>query len=71
MIPAILSCVFVLYLYRTLNAVESDLPDATGQAISSEGHSPMDNQLAALAQQVESLNARLQSLIQRSGGNDR
>jgi hypothetical protein len=60
MIPAILSCIFVIYLYRELNAVES----AGGSASDAAGD--RDDDLAALTSRVRSLENRLQQLVQNA-----
>ncbi|TWU04346.1 hypothetical protein [Stieleria varia] len=52
MIPALLSCVFVFYLYRTLNAPPTDSPDA----------SLRDSTPAALESRIDSLQQRLDRL---------
>ena len=56
MIPAILSCLFVIYLYRTLN--EQDAPEASSSTLQS------------LDAKVDDLQRRLDQLLkaQRSSG---
>jgi hypothetical protein len=62
MIPAILSCIFVLYLYRTLDAANSESDPASKV-------DPQSNvNLATLSKELASLQSRLQSLASESKG---
>lgn len=56
MIPAILSCVFVIYLYQSLNA------DASKKAVGSVGAVPLQD----LSDRVAELNERLHKLKTKS-----
>jgi hypothetical protein len=55
MIPAILSCIFVLYLYRTLNAPETDGMTSSDPAVGSS-----ESELAA---RLDDLQRRLAHLV--------
>ncbi|HBE71504.1 MAG TPA: hypothetical protein DDW52_25440 [Planctomycetaceae bacterium] len=64
MIPAVLSCVFVFYLYRTLNAPASEADSAGESSPSSESN------LDGLKKDLENLRSRLEGLsVQNKGGN--
>lgn len=63
MIPAILSCVFVLYLYRTLDAENSSDTAAASNSQSS-------SQISLLHEQLASLRTRLEKLTQAPKGGD-
>ena len=52
MIPAILTCVFVVYLYRKLN----------GDPVSIDPNSNLPNELTALANRLPALESRLRQL---------
>lgn len=56
MIPAVLSCIFVLYLYRTLNAPELD--GAAGRVTeTSDEIVAIEVRLAKLSQRLDRLSA--------------
>ena len=58
MIPAIASCIFVIYLYRTLNE------DSAAKSTSVQGSSgPQD-----LARRLSALDARLRALVDNGKG---
>lgn len=57
MIPAILSCVYVIYLYRMLN--DKEPPTSSGTTLQS------------LNAQVDALQARLNSLLETKGNKTR
>ncbi|SMP42614.1 hypothetical protein SAMN06265222_101811 [Neorhodopirellula lusitana] len=60
MIPALLSCLFVLYLYRTLNAPESDAADSTDAADGAvSGHSELSEQLSGLQSRIDAIASEL------------
>lgn len=63
MIPALLSCVFVIYLYRSLNHPPSaaDAPASGEAAIDSAG--PAD-ELAGLSRRITALENRLNQLAE-------
>lgn len=56
MIPAVLSCIFVLYLYRTLNAPELDGADGRVTETSDEIVA-IEVRLAKLSQRLDRLSA--------------
>ena len=60
MIPAILSCVFVIYLYQTLNASVDDLKDGTSRASHTTPNPESD--LDSLVARMRSLQTRLEKL---------
>lgn len=62
MIPAVLSCVFVLYLYRTLGEENS------GSKSIVDADSNDSGDVGLLSEQLASLNSRMDKLIQRSKG---
>lgn len=60
MIPAILSCLFVLYLYRTLNSPEESGPDASGSDRGRSSTANVEQRIRELQQRVEQLTAALE-----------
>ncbi len=62
MIPAILSCIFVIYLYRTLNAANSNEASADGS------NPPSDGGIADLSDELKSLHSRLERIASQTQG---
>ena len=56
MIPAILSCIYVIYLYQTLNHAD----DSEGTATNGKQQSPMTPEL--LSARMEQIQTRLEKL---------
>ena len=56
MIPAILSCLFVIYMYRALNCSESESSSSSGAA------SPDTNSISELIDRLSGLHKRLDAL---------
>ncbi|TWU26060.1 hypothetical protein Pla144_32770 [Bythopirellula polymerisocia] len=61
MIPAILTCVFVIYLYHELNQGNSPTLDSVGTS------GDENAQLTALVKRVDSLEKRIRLLAKQSG----
>ncbi len=61
MIPAILSCVFVIYLYQTLNHVDN----AADPVSNPNRHSPVTAE--SLSARMEQIQERLENLAKGSG----
>jgi hypothetical protein len=59
MIPAVLSCLFVIYLYRTLNQPDAAAP---GFATGADGDQDVLNDIAA---RLAALETRLRKLAER------
>lgn len=56
MIPAILSCLFVIYMYRTLNCSESEPSSSSGEP------SPDASSISELIDRLSGLHKRLDAL---------
>ena len=66
MIPAILSCVFVIYLYQSLNADPAN-EDATSP-VCTENDSPSQKRLTALADRIRGLESRIKIIDSKRRG---
>lgn len=64
MIPAILSCVFVLYLYRTLDAANSDEASVNESDLTSDGNA------AELTKELKSIHLRLERIASQTKGDN-